>query len=251
MGTELPPASHSELNALSVRIPASHRELFVQIQEAWNKAEEAVKRSEQIAIDVTIPSVTELRYAGRRIVDALNLASAEGDHDQKIRALLEDARFCCHRAQHDAIDVALAKIGIDLDNLTSKLGFEAVIRAYPPFQEFYATFAVAQEQVANSRHKREERNAIYDTIGAVDLPELIKRYKEIMVVRPIAKKFARQMFLGSINGILLTALAIAGVVLAAMAVNWSEWLPPRKGERAVVIKAPPTAPPLGSTSPAS
>ena len=224
MATKQQPASRSGRSAHSAsNFPGAHQALFVEIQSEWNKAEEAIKRSEQIAIDVTIPAVTELRYAGRRIVDALALAGDKGNHDDKVKALLEDARFCCHRAQHDAIDAALAKIGIDLDNLTTRLGFEPVTTAYPPFREFYASFSVAQEQVAASRGKREDRNAIYDTITQVDLPEMVKRYREVMAVRPVAKKHAFNMRMGSINSTILTMVFIATMILAAMAVDWNKW----------------------------
>lgn len=225
MGTKQQPASRGGQNAPSAKnFPEAHLALFVEIQLEWNKAEEAIKRSEQIVTDVSIPAISELRYAGRRIIDAMTLAGSEGDHSDRIKAHLEDARFCCHRAQHDAIDAAMAKIAIDLDNLTRKLGLEPVAKAYPDFQIFYARFSLAQERVAASRGKREDRNVIYDTISEIDLPDIIRCYREVMVVRPVAKKHARRMRLGSINGAFLAIVAIATMVFAAMAVDWDRWL---------------------------
>lgn len=83
-----------------------YSDILRDIAKEWNKAESAIKRSEQIAGDVSIPAISELRYAGRRMIDALD-AAHHGGNDDKIRALFEDARFCCHRAQHDAIDAAM------------------------------------------------------------------------------------------------------------------------------------------------
>ena len=88
-----------------------HASLFADIQREWNAAEESIKRSEQIALDVSIPAISELRYAGRRLVDAMDIAQ-NGGNAQKVTAVLEDARFCCHRARHDAVDAALSKIAI-------------------------------------------------------------------------------------------------------------------------------------------
>lgn len=50
------------------------------IQEAWDEAEHAIKLAEQIQQEIINPSIYELRYAGRRIVEAFKLHSA-GDTD--------------------------------------------------------------------------------------------------------------------------------------------------------------------------
>lgn len=199
-------------------IVGSYSDLFKDIQAEWNKAEASIKRGEQIALDLSIPAVTELRYAGRRIVDALCEANTGGD-EVKIVALLEDARFCCHRAQHDAIDAAMAKIGIDLDDLTSRLGFDAVIAAYPTFNDFYADFVISREKIAASREKRDDRKAIYDSISEVDLPDLAHRYERIMAVRPIAKQNALKRRLGGMNGAALLVIALIGLLFAGLAVD--------------------------------
>lgn len=196
-----------------------YAELLRDIRGEWNKAEAAIKRSEQVALEVAFPSIIELRYAGRRIVDALD-AAHRGAGEDKVRAFLEDARFCCHRSQHDAIDAAMSKIGIDLDDLTSRLGFDAVIAAYPEFRDFYADFTVAREKIVASRENREDRIGIYDAIMAVDLPNMIARYERIMAVRPIAKHAALRRRLGGINGAVVLVVAILAMTFAGLAVDW-------------------------------
>lgn len=199
----------------------SYAELLRAIQVEWNKAEEAIKLSEQLGLEVSIPSISELRYAGRRIVDALDLAQNGGD-DTKIRALLEDARFCCHRAQHDAIDSAMAKIAIDLDDLTTRLGFEAVLDAYPEFREFYGDFTVSRSKIAASRKNREDRNAIYEAITAVDLPNLVTRFDRLMAVRPIAKRSAFKRRLGTVGGVITLIAIILTAFFAGLVVDWPQ-----------------------------
>jgi hypothetical protein len=88
-------------------------DILADIQREWDMAESAVKRSEQVANDAIIPAINELCYAGRRIIDALN-ASQMPDSERKVAAYLEDARFNCHRARHDAMDAALDIIARDL-----------------------------------------------------------------------------------------------------------------------------------------
>ncbi len=202
--------------------PFPYADILRDIQKEWNKAEAAIKQSEQVALAVSIPAITELRYAGRRLVDALDLAHNNGD-DGKIRALLEDARFCCHRAQHDAIDAAIAKIGIDLDDLTSKLGFEAVIQSYPEFRGLYADFGCSRTKIVNSRERRDDRNGIYDAITSVDLPDLVGRYDKLMAVRPIAKSAARKLKLGGAIGWALLFIALVGCIFAGLAVPWEKY----------------------------
>ncbi|MBD60084.1 MAG: hypothetical protein CL808_08200 [Citromicrobium sp.] len=185
------------------------------IGKQWNKAESAIKRAEQICDEVAHPAVTELRYAGRRMIDALD-AAHHGGNIEKIQALFEDARFCCYRAQHDAIDAAMSKIAIDLDNMTRKLGFDAVIAAYPEFREFYAEFAVARRKIAESRRNRGSRNDVYEALTATDLPNLAERYEKLMECRPIAKWNAFKIRAGGVWGFLIGSAAIIGAVFAGL-----------------------------------
>ena len=221
MEIEQPQDSPNEPNA-----PASEQFPFGgilrDIAKEWNKAEAAIKRSEQIAGDVAIPAISELRYAGRRMIDALDASHHDGNED-RIKALFEDARFCCYRAQHDAIDAAMAKIGIDLDNLTDKLGFDAVLHAYPEFREFYTDFSVARKKIAQSRGNRNDRNGIYEAITAVDLPNLADRFERLMIARPIAKWTSLRLNLSGVWGVIIGLATIAAAVFAGMAVDWNKY----------------------------
>ncbi len=228
MATKRPRGSRNEPNAQASNSAFPYADLLRDIQSEWNKAEAAIKRSEQVALEVAFPAISELRYAGRRIIDALD-AAHRGESEDKVRALVEDARFCCHRSQHDAIDAAMAKIAIDMDDLTTRLGFDAVIEAYPQFREFYGTFVISRQRIASSREKREDRRAIYDAIVAVDLPKIIECYETMMAVRPIAKSAALKRKLGSANGIVLLFIAFVGLIFAGLAVDWPKvagWFQP-------------------------
>jgi len=81
------------------------------IQDEWNRAETDIKTAETVVNNIVIPSVKELRYAGRRIIDAIMemTANPSAYDPARVRALLDDAHFDCHRARHDAIDAATAK----------------------------------------------------------------------------------------------------------------------------------------------
>lgn len=205
-----------------------HAYIFVDIQREWNAAEESIKRSEQIALDISIPAISELRYAGRRIVDALDIAHKGGDID-KIKAVLEDARFCCHRARHDSIDAALSKIAIDLDDMTSRLGYDVVAQAYPDFQVLYTAFSAARAKVAASRSDRQNRNAIYETVSAVDFPHIADHYTKLVVCKPIALGYAARRRSERIVSWVLMVAAVITMILAGLAVDWGKLGPNLRG----------------------
>ena len=117
----------------------------------------------------------------------------------------------------------MSKMSISLDNLTSKLGFDAVLAAYPEFREFFSDFMVARDKIAKSRETREDRVAIYETLTAVDLPNLTERFGRLVAAKPIAKRAALKMKLGGLNGLLILLLALAGAIFAGLAVDWSKY----------------------------
>jgi hypothetical protein len=96
------------------------------VRDEWNNAEAAIKLAEQVNGEIVNPSVYELRYAGRRIVEAL----AHPDIEQG-KKLLGDAHFDCCRARHDAVDAATSKISADLDLAVKHLGADTVLKSFP------------------------------------------------------------------------------------------------------------------------
>lgn len=189
-------------------------DIVADILREWDLAEEAVKRCEQVALAAVIPAVKELRYAGRRIVDALT-AAHNGESLDVVRAYLEDARFDCHRARHDAIDAALDVMAKDFDNLTKKLGVDAVMKAYPNFSELYTDFANAREKIAQSRRDRRNRNVIYESISAIDFPNLSNRYANLKTSQPIALQYAAQARRQRFGWWVMFAIMICSLSLAA------------------------------------
>ena len=90
-----------------------YKALLSEIVSEWNRAEQEIKRAEQLAGKAVTPAINELRYGGRRVIDALQ-GIANGDDPQKIQDLLRDACFDCHRARHDAIDASISTIILTL-----------------------------------------------------------------------------------------------------------------------------------------
>ncbi|MEP2987423.1 MAG: hypothetical protein ABJN65_11720 [Parasphingorhabdus sp.] len=138
------------------------------------------------------------------------------------------------------LDVVFAKINIDLDDLTSRLGFDAVVDAYPSFREFFVEFGVSYGKIVSSTKNREDRNAIYDSISKVDLPKIAEEYQKLMAARPMAKWYAAKRFLGSVNGVILSIVAVLGMIFAGLAVPWEKYFDSSETEKPSQSKTPTT-----------
>lgn len=163
--------------------------LISEIVSEWNSAEKAIKHAENVDGEVIIPSINELRYAGRRIVDALH---AKNTDLEKAVTLLRDAKFDCHRAKHDAVDAATSKMIGDLSAALEYLTANVVMANFQSFSRFYKNLTTVRQKIAISRENREDREIIYDTILSVDLDGLIQDYNEFTACEPLMVKIADQ-----------------------------------------------------------
>lgn len=205
-----------------------HLALLKSIQDEWNRAEEDIKTAEMVVHSIVIPSIKELRYGGRRVIDALMVIAGNPenpDHD-RIKALLDDARFDCHRARHDAIDAATAKIAADLEIMVEKLGYESILPAFSAFPSLYQNLTIVRDQIRKSRGKRDDREAIYSVIEAADFSELVSAFNNMRTCEPImvalAKKNRRNIFFGKwgfIVGVVGLIVGMIGIVFAVIALK--------------------------------
>ena len=190
-----------------------HKEILAEIRVEWDKAENSIKIAEQIGGKVVFPAVKELRYAGRRIIDALALCSVDGKSD-KIKPLLEDALFDCYRAKHDAVDVVISIIASELNVATKRIGYRAILAAYPELSKFVEVLNAAQEKIASSRGMRDERDALYTALEQIELKQLVSRYTSFKASEAFMKTIAKQDRRYPLIGWLVGA---AGIVVALIA----------------------------------
>ena len=169
--------------------PDDFDNLWVEILDEWDKAEQAIKQAEMVSSEVSIPSINELRYAGRRLVDALR----HKDKDPiKARDLLRDARFDCQRARHDAIDCATSFMNKMVITATGRFSASNIRDNFPDLIEFRTQLIDAQNKISRSRHDRENRNAIYDVIRNTDLDRLISSYQRLEASEDFLTKTAEE-----------------------------------------------------------
>jgi hypothetical protein len=203
-------------------ITDEHIELFRSIRSEWNKAETDIKTAEQVCLKVVIPAIKELRYAGRRIVDALASLDS-GAPTEDINSFLCDAKFDCYRARHDAIDVATSKMAIDIEVMINKLKYSAILPAYPGFPKLFAEITEVRKKIATSRGNRENREAIYSVIESTDFPKLVSRFQEMKSCEQIMKAVAKSE--RKYKLIAIISLFLAVISLAVNFVPWKELFP--------------------------
>ena len=201
---------------------ASYQGRLESIRKEWDKAELDIKQAEQVCDEVVMPSIMELRYAGRRIAEILYLINT-GDPDNKIDGLLHDATFDCHRARHDAIDAATAKIAADLAIALKAIGPEAVLKACPSFPQIRKEVLDLRKKIKASRHHRENREAIYSVLEDSDFIELCDSFGQFQASEDLMKELAandrRAVFRSNVfgyGGIFIGAAGIiVGIIIAA------------------------------------
>ena len=192
-----------------------------QLLDEWNSAEEALKQAETVQGEVVAPSINELRYAGRKVVEALALPDDETD--QALR-LLDDAVFDCMRARHDAIDAITAFITEKIDDLTARLGVDVVLTCYPDMPRLVAELGRVQDAIVRSRENRLDRDAIYATLMATDLPKIYAMYQALRrnegLMRSLAEKHERERRRNRMAFWAGTVLAVLGVLVGLAGLVW-------------------------------
>ncbi|PZR86178.1 MAG: hypothetical protein DLM68_10070 [Hyphomicrobiales bacterium] len=177
-----------------------HIHLLAKIETEWNRAEADIKTAEHVVANIVIPSVKELRYAGRRLVEALHLINTTPEDARTITSLLDDACFNCYRARHDAVDATTAKIALDIDTMVSKLGYDSILPAFPSFPKLFRELQSVRAKIVESRGRREDREAIYSVLESIDFPALVNSFNEMRasedMMKALAKKSRRSEFFG-------------------------------------------------------
>lgn len=195
----------------------------------WDKAEEYIKLAEQIEANVETVAVAELRYAGRRLVDAINEFGNSGE-DGDFGLFIDETRAFCLRAQHDALDSIFLFLRKRLFLIENEFGREIISQYSAQYIELWEQIYEADEYVAVSRGDRQKRPEIYDKMAEELIPRMIKTYRalkrseELMVVENnrLAELEATQKRAQK-RGKVLYFIAIASLVVAFGSLIFAAW----------------------------
>jgi len=154
----------------------------------WNIAEQRIKRAEQVrANEVVSSAIFELRYAGRKIVDALDIClraniETDGQAREKVHAYIADATEDCVKAKHDAIDSMMDFVTIWFHEVEKSLSLTKVQQLFPNYLETTALIAGIQERIAESRKDRNTlRDSIYDQIDGDGYEQILRLFNTMRI----------------------------------------------------------------------
>jgi len=207
---------------LDEKLDAAFKELI----EQWNIAERRIKAAEQVrANEVVASAIFELRYAGRKVTDALTLILKQDWHNpetyEKIHAYIADATEDCVKAKHDAIDAIIDFVTTWFYRIELSLGLAAVQQFFPTYIAIRTIIADIQDRISESRGDRTiSRDAIYNEIEEKYLPDILALYRQMQFSNPAVSAAARKdrrerRFLVCTAGIAIL-LAIVGIAIGMM-----------------------------------
>jgi hypothetical protein len=173
----------------------------------WSAAEQAIKIAEVITISGIAPAVMELRYAGRRMADAL-----EAETPEIKERLLRDAAIHCQRARADAVDASI----VVMRDATNRLSLKNLSDAdRDTLIQLRTKLADAFDIVVSSRRSLEHRGEQYADLEAL-LPELFALYRALPKTETGADHYRHFVsWAAQIGTIGITALVGAFTTLAA------------------------------------
>lgn len=202
----------------------------------WNDTEARIKEAERLRAEVVIPSIKELRYAGRWLIDVLGITIplVEDNLTPEQRATLDRALFeteqNCVRAKNDAVDASVLFLHRRLEQMVTEFGVPIVYSYFPNYADIRRQIREVDEIITNSRGPaRVNRNELYDRLATEHLPHLIIIYQtmlasEDLIQRSINETTQREAtrewrdtfrtWGGYIIGIIGIIVGVAGVAVA-------------------------------------
>jgi hypothetical protein len=157
------------------------------IFDLWNDTEARIKEAERLRAEVVIPSIKELRYAGRWLADVLGVIFplVEDKLSPEQRSTLERYLFettqNCVRAKNDAIDASVLFVHRRLEQMVNAFGIPNVFSYFPDYVRMLTAIREVDAIITDTRGaERPNRNELYDKIASEHLPGIIKVYNDMM-----------------------------------------------------------------------
>jgi hypothetical protein len=209
------------------------RQQLERIFALWNDTEERIKEAERLRAEVVIPSIKELRYAGRWLADIIGvlLPHVEDKLTEEQRSRLGKALFeteqNCVRAKNDAVDAALLFIHRRLEQMVDEFGVNIVYSYFHDYPVIRKEIRRVDTIITESRGTgRPNRNEIYDKISKDHLPKMIELYEtmtasEDLIQRSISETQTVQIRRDrrdTVRTWINYALGIAGAILGAIGI---------------------------------
>lgn len=146
------------------------------LADEWDKAEEWVKDGEHHSGRVIIPAINELRYAGRRLIDAF--ASHKRGDDPQTRLHLQAVKDDLNKARHDVVDAIFTENSDQAGEWRDDIGQGVLQEHFPKYGELFALIKDMSDKISTARKNRDQRDEIYSKLFK-KLPDLIELCNEL------------------------------------------------------------------------
>jgi hypothetical protein len=204
-------------------LPEKFRDQHNLYLDSWMRAEEVLKIAERIKNETFIPSIKELRYASRRVVQAhVDFASGKAT-DEDIRVHLTEAIENCRKARHDAIDSAINFVHEQLDAVCQSVGLAIISQAFPRYTQLRGKIKAVDARIVSSRKDRHALDDEYETIKRDHLTEVVDLYHELECSQDVIKSIQRKERNSLLIGGALLGLIIGSLVVIADKRGYFDW----------------------------
>jgi hypothetical protein len=159
---------------------------LLELIKQWNIAEKRIKKAEQVRAEQVVASaIFELRYAGRKIIDALEIClttdiNTDPAATERVHTYIADATEDCVKAKHDAIDAMMTFVTTWFRRAEDFLTLEKVQQFFPDYLRITSTISTIQHNIIESRGDRTRlRDAIYDDIEVRGYDPVLELYDQM------------------------------------------------------------------------
>ncbi len=201
-------------------LPQKYLTLYEIYLDDWMRAEEVLKLVERLKNEAFIPSIKELRYASRRVVEAQNLFRLHGVNasEKEIHTHLVEAIENCRKARHDALDSAVNFTQDQLDKLINAVGLDTVAAGFPGYLKLKPKLREVSQLIIQSRKDRVQLDDKYEKIKRDHLEEIVNLYVEMetsfAVIAAIETRRRKEFWKAVIvGGVIVGLLVGCGVVI--------------------------------------
>jgi hypothetical protein len=153
---------------------------LAEIATLWNLIEARAKEVEQFREEAITAAINEMRYAGRRIIDAIVILNGNGwELTDEVKDQFTIAKNYLTNADHDLTDAVCLFARRRFNRVIEIHGLEKLRACCPEFDALYPEILAADRIVQGSREDRQSRNAEYEKLRAEYLPKIIALHGKI------------------------------------------------------------------------
>lgn len=148
----------------------------------WNKVERRAKEVEHYQCEATVPAINELRYAGRRLADAVAIYVKETPTAEELKLAEEHliiTQSYIVNADHDLTDAVVLYTLIRIKRLLDRYGRPKVESTFPEYKDLAPILDSAKKTIQGTREDRASRQADYERLGTEYLPKIMMLHNKI------------------------------------------------------------------------